>query len=490
MTTRRLVVWITFLAIFAMAARVSMDTDTWWHLRAGQWIVENHQIPRVDHFSYTREGASWEYPGWLVEVPMLWVYQEWGPGGLNILTTLMVTVAFWFVWKTMSGGEFLKAFVIILAATASGVYWAARPYLVTFLLMAVFLSILEDYRWHKDDLHVRRVWWLPVWMVVWVNSHGGFVVGLILWVVYWFSEISLIFWDTFIRRKYPFKFRAIATPLLWSGILMGVAICLNPYGPEMLLYPFKTISIGVLRDYIQEWQTPQFHSLSLQPFAWLIVLTFGCVGASRRRLAFIDFSLITLFAYLGLLAGRNIALFSIVAPMVITRHAAPVITSLSRVLGIRLVTSVSPTRRMRIVNTAIFVILALVVLYKVALIYPKHVNDAAFNEYLPVKAVEYLKIEKPRGELFNSYNWGGYLIWALPEYPVFVDGRTDLYNDELIGEWLEIMKANEGWQELLDRYGVGVILIEKGSTLERALQLEPRWKRSYEDSLAVIYEKR
>jgi hypothetical protein len=107
-----------------------------------------------------------------------------------------------------------------------------------------------------------------------------------------------------------------------------------------------------------------------------------------------------------------------------------------------------------------------------------------------VNAVEYLKVEKPPGKLFNSYNWGGYLIWALPEYPVFVDGRTDLYNDELIEQWMEIMNAKKGWQVLLARFGIGVILIENGSTLDRALQVERGWERIYKDPLAVIYKKR
>jgi hypothetical protein len=120
-----LVTFITFLAVFAMAARISVDTDTWWHLRAGQWIVENRQIPREDVFSYTRAGESWEYPGWLVEVPLYWLYQLAGPGGLNLWTAFMVTLTFAFVWLTLSGGPFLKAFVIVLAAAAAGVYWAA-----------------------------------------------------------------------------------------------------------------------------------------------------------------------------------------------------------------------------------------------------------------------------------------------------------------------------------------------------------------------------
>jgi hypothetical protein len=156
--------------VFAMAARISVDTDTWWHLRAGQWILEHRSIPQVDSFSYTRAGEPWQYPGWLVEAPMYLLYEVGGPGALNLWTAGMVTLAFIFIWFTLSGGPFLRAFVIVLAATVSGVYWAARPYLVTFLLAAVFLWILEDFRWRKVD----RLWWLPVLMVVWVNSHGGF----------------------------------------------------------------------------------------------------------------------------------------------------------------------------------------------------------------------------------------------------------------------------------------------------------------------------
>ena len=84
LTTKRLVVCLTFLAVFAMAARISVDTDTWWHLRAGQWIVEHCAVPQQDPFSHTRLGERWQYPGWLVEVPMYAIYQAFGPGGLNL----------------------------------------------------------------------------------------------------------------------------------------------------------------------------------------------------------------------------------------------------------------------------------------------------------------------------------------------------------------------------------------------------------------------
>ena len=189
MSTRRLVILLTFLAIFAMSARISIDSDTWWHLRAGQWIVSNHTILQTDIFSTTRNGAPWNYPGWLVEVPLYWIYSATGPAGLNLWTAATVTLAFFFVWLTLSGGVFLRAFTLILATAVSAVYWAARPYLVTFLLAAIFLWVLEGWRWKPTRKKERLLWLLPLLMVIWANSHGGFAVGFILIGIYLAGEI-------------------------------------------------------------------------------------------------------------------------------------------------------------------------------------------------------------------------------------------------------------------------------------------------------------
>ena len=105
-------------------------------------------------------------------------------------------------------------------------------------------------------------------------------------------------------------------------------------------------------------------------------------------------------------------------------------------------------------------------------------------------AVAYIQEQSPPGQLFNSYNWGGYLLWALPEYPVFVDGRTDLYNDELIGEWISVMRVEDGWQDVLDEYNINLILIEAGSTLDRVLEREQEWQLAYSDELSVVYYRR
>jgi hypothetical protein len=381
----------------------------------------------------------------------------------------------------------LRSFAIILAATVSAVYWAARPYLVTFLLTAVFLWILEDFRWRKID----RLWWLPLLMIVWVNCHAGFVVGILIWGVYvthaLFQWLSTPLWQ---KETKAARWKAFSR-LLWVGVFILVVVNINPSGPVMYAYAFKTVSIGALKDYIQEWQSPDFHALNIQPFAWLLLLTFGVVGASRKRLALTDFLLFAGFAYMGLMAGRNIALFALAAPIVLTRHAAPLLDALGRKFGYRRLAPDSyGAGKKGYLNWGLLVLIVLAVVIKSISVLPRSVNEAAFRQGLPVGAVEFLQQAKPQGRLFNSYNWGGYLLWALPEYPVFIDGRTDLYMDGVIDQWLQVARAEAGWQQVLHEYGVRLVLIEQGSTLDRVLELDREWEVVYEDDLAVVYQRK
>lgn len=485
MSTHRLVTWITFLAVFAMAARVSLDSDTWWHLRAGGWMIEHGSLLQADIFSYTRLGAEWKYPGWLAEIPMALIYRFLGAGGLNLWTAAMVTLTFVFIWHALSGGVFLRAFIVVLAAAASGLYWAARPYLVTFLFTAVFLWILDRALAGKeaDPRAERRLWWLPVLMALWANSHGGFIAGFLILGAYGAGELA-----GWITHRPARAFRATPLPrLLAVGLLMAGGVCLNPAGPEMLLYPFKTLSIGALGEYIQEWQPPDFHAAQTQPFIWLLLLTFGAVGASRRRLKLSDFLLVAGFAYLSFMAARNVALFALAAPLALSRHAAPLADALARQVGFRADPGAA-SPGMRRLNGVLFGLLVLAVGIKAAAALPPDANLAEIRKTTPVEAVNAIRSAAPPGRLFNSYNWGGYLLWALPEYPVFIDGRTDLYDDELVGEWLRVVRVEAGWQETLARWEVRLVLIEPGLPLAEALRDEG-WTVMYQDPLAVVLMK-
>ena len=94
------------------------------------------------------------------------------------------------------------------------------------------------------------------------------------------------------------------------------------------------------------------------------------------------------------------------------------------------------------------------------------------------------------GPMFNSYDWGGYLMWTLyPDYPVFVDGRTDLYDDAFLRDYLKVAWARPGWPDVLDRYGVNFIFIESDSVLATVLATDTAWTRVYADDRAVVFQR-
>lgn len=495
MTAKRLVIWITFLAIFAMAAQISIDTDSWWHLSTGEWIIGNRAVPNVDPFSYTQLGEPWYPPYWIMQVSMHFIFNSLGPGGVNLWTAGVVTLAFFFVWKACSGGPFLKAFILILAATTSGLYWAARPYMLTFVLGAVFIWILEDYRWGRN----KRLFWLPILMILWVNGHGGFPVGFILWGIYTAGLILYYLTGRWELRRDPldqiqskeWHRWGMVQDVRWMliiGLLMVVAIALNPHGLQMYSYPFQTVSISTLLQFVQEWKSPNFHDLQTNPFIWMLLFALGIVGVNRRRIGTTDLGLFFVFGYLGLYAARNVAIFALVAPVYITRMAQDLSVEFGRFIGHRPQETRAEfmPRWQKVLNSIMLTLVALIVLLRVFTVLPSQVNEVAFRKFLPVEAVSYIQTFQPEGRLFNHYNWGGYLLWALPEYPVFIDGRTDLFGDEYVNLWLEISRGEEGWQDHLDSWDVNLVLIPPDFPLVGLLELEG-WNRLYADQVAVLY---
>ena len=180
MRFNRLVPFVALLAVFVMAVQPSVDTDSWWHLRSGAWILENGEILKTDPFSLTRQGQPWIYPGWLSQIILFSAYNTFGYAGLNLLTGSMVLIAFAFLWATLKGKDLLRAFVLLLATAASGLYWSARPQILTLALASACLLLLEGGKEGK----LKRLWILPPLIMVWVNMHGGFIVGYILIGIY------------------------------------------------------------------------------------------------------------------------------------------------------------------------------------------------------------------------------------------------------------------------------------------------------------------
>jgi hypothetical protein len=260
-------------------------------------------------------------------------------------------------------------------------------------------------------------------------------------------------------------------------------LVVNPFGLDMLKVPFATVNIGVLQDFIQEWASPNFHERQTWPFAFLLIGAFGFAGLSKRRIDWTDLTLVSGTAFLALMSGRNIALFAVVATPVLASHLEEFLRD--RGWQIRPVTRVRPA--MARLN---WLLLALVLMGGVVKAFYAANPDAikaAQETHLPVRVATYLNEVQPEGLMFNSYNWGGYLMFAAPDYSVYVDGRTDLYGDAFLREYLGVAFARDGWQEVLEERKIGFVVIEQNSLLSNALRDEPEWRVDYEDDMAVVF---
>ncbi len=482
----RLVVVVIFVGLFAMAARTPADTDMWWHLGTGRAIVTTGRIPQADEFSFTVRGQPWVNVQWLAQVGMYGVYRIGGDVLLALLVAGLVVVASAFVYPQMEGHPFLRAFTLVLAATASAVIWSPRPQMLSFALLGVTSYIVYLFKWKQ----INRQWVLIPMFVLWGNVHGGYALGLML--------IGCVIAGEALNRvtgrgalPEVLTWREIGL-LVGAGVLCGLALLVNPYGLGTWALPFRTVSIKTLQGFIQEWASPDFHNLYEQPVLWLLFALLAVTGLARRRWDWTDVILVIVFGYSAFLARRNIAPFALIIAPVLSRRAQLVVEAVSA--QVKLPASVRQELNPALTGVLNWLIVALVVvaaLLKCAVALSPRMIDMGQRQAAPVRAVEWLKNASPRppGPLYNSYNWGGYLIWALPDEPVFADGRTDVYGEFLL-DYVKVMYVRPGWQDVLDRYGVRLVLTERDSFLAAMLATQPEWRLAYSDDQAMIYIRR
>jgi hypothetical protein len=412
-----------------------------------------------------------------------------GLGGLALLLAAIITATFALVYRQCEGKPFVAAFVVLLAAVASSVIWSIRPQIFSLLLASTVAFLLYRY---KQSGSSRWLWALPLLVVLWVNSHGGFVVAFILMGCYLVGE-SL----NRLTAATPASPRI--KPLLVATLVSLPAVLINPNTVKMVPYAFQTVSIGALQDFIQEWAAPNFHNLQFHPFIWLLILSLVALGLSRLRADWTSLALLSVFGYMALLAVRNIALFALVVPPILTRHAVAALDDLATAnphlswLG-ALTHTLSPRPRQGqiLLNALLLALVVTGAAVKVSMDVVRIQNPVTWGKALPLEAVEYLREHDLPGNMFNTYNWGGYLIWSLfPDEPVFVDGRTDLYalNSRVLEDYTRIHWTRPGWRQILEDYEIGYVLTENTGLLDAMLAGTEGWDLVHQDDVAVIYRR-
>lgn len=496
MSIKRLFVSLLAVALFTMAVRETLDPDMWWHLRTGEAILQGG-IPRQDIFSFTVPDNAWTTHEWLSQVFMWGVYRLGGFPGLILTFAGLTAVSYLLVYRAAAGRPYLAGFVVLLAATAAAIIWGVRPQIFNSLFIALFIYLIE--RWRVGELHQRALWWLPVLTLLWANFHSGYLLGVVYLAVYTFGEAMETFTsgkEREVRKEdnvAPFAPLRLKN-LTWAEIrLLAVitavsflAAALNPNGPELWIYPFFTLGSHAMQTYIVEWHSPDFHQRIFWPF-----LALGALGVlgwafSPRRPRWSDLLLFGGTAFAAFISLRNIPLFTIISSPIVCRALLVSFSLNPRLLAFFQDSSamVRTTARQTAIHGIVLVLAVLAAFIWVADVVAG--NDEAVAELYPATAVTFLQesgLAEKRG--FNSYNWGGYLIWH--NIPVFIDGRADVYGDEFMRFYRLAYDASERWQEPLDAYPIEYVLMERGQPLNSLLTLSPFWQEVYRDAVSQIF---
>lgn len=479
--------------------------DFWWHLKAGQIIVETRQIPAVDSFSFTRAGQPFAYVQyWLSEVSYYLMLRAGGLPLIIAFNTLLLVLSMWLVLRLCLEANVHRRMAVLcslMTALVLGLYSNVRPQLYSIVLFVLFYWVLWQYLERRRDL----LWMLPVLMVLWVNLHGGFVLGIGLVGLVWGCET--------LRRvlRGPGQGTLEPSALLRLGAVLLVtmlACLLNPVGWRMLDLTRQIQASPSVQAFVTEWQLPDIRSPEmLESFYGPLFLAVCVFLYSPKRLNLTELALLLVFAALGLQARRNsIWLVLVVTPM-LARHMVGVGTVLGlgpmwqrlRRAGKRQLPEHSSPDRHDTSSAPVWVLVGCLIAITVLLspwVRPRwgteRLRPQLVDQGTPSGAMEYMAAHHLVGNTFHPEEYGDYLIWRLwPQQKSFIDGRVHLFGEAFLQEYV-LAFHNPSWEAYLARYNIRYLLLPKGDTncawLLSSARSSAHWAVLYEDAVAVLLE--
>lgn len=434
------------------------DPDLGWHLAAGALVWRTGHAPTADPFSYMSAGHAWVAYSWLAEAVFWAVADTAGFRALVVLCAGVVAATFVVVYRTCRDCDahpLIAYGATLLAALASWLYTSQRPAMASFLLAAIFLRRLLRVR--RDP--ATRLWPLVPLMVVWANVHVFFVFGL-----GWLGLAAL------------FAGRGPAARRLWlATAAVAAATLLTPYGLGLWEHVLAIGGQPATVPEIVEHTSPDFHEAAGFLALPLIACLMAALATARRRPDPFLLVLTVGELCLALFMRRNVPLFAIAAAPLLAATATDALR------GLRLPVP-SPGPALGAVG-GLFLLATLVWLPG-----PPGLEANARPDAYPTAAARFLADRPPLGRLYNSFNWGGYLIHTLyPRYRVAMDGRSTLYGVEDTQAYFRIHFARAGWEERLEAIHPDVVLWEREGALATALEGSPRWTRVYADDVAAVF---
>ncbi|WP_407185565.1 hypothetical protein [Bradyrhizobium centrosematis] len=442
------------------------DSDSFWQIKIGQWILDHRAMPTIDLYSFTRTGSPWISTSWLSQVLFAFSHAQWDWAGPVILTAVGValTVAIFVHLLDAQIGPSRAVLFAMLALLLSSHHVLARPHVLALPVMVAWAGLLMA----AADRRSAPSWtWLPL-MALWANLHGGFVLGLAL-----VGPIALE------AVEHAEKGRRLQLFLRWVlfGIGALIASCCTPYGWRTLQAATSILGLGELLSLIMEWMPANFATFTAFEGALLGLIAFGYYRGlvlSAPRIFLILF-----LTWSALTHVRSIEAFAFLVPLVLAKPLGEMFPRPPADAG---EADRWPARYV----TAAGALMIVAASWTSTSLYMGHHRFAFTMTHTPVAAVDLLEQRKAQ-RIFNAYQFGGYLISR--DIPVFIDGRAELYGEKFV---MDFFKATEGKKpellpRLLDAYRIDATLLGADAPGPQILDQLKGWKRIYADDVAVIH---
>jgi hypothetical protein len=496
MNKLKLLKYAFFVAITLVVSYLSVsfiDPDFGWHLSTGNLILKSG-LPKTDPFSYTMPSFPFTEHEWLVDIVFAKLYPLIGLTGISIIfSALFLSAIFIAVLKAKT----FKNVFIIIGISSLLQFFSVSPKIFSWLLFSIFTLIVFSPTFWK------KYWfWIPPMMLLWTNLHGSFPIALVILLITVICKS--------VRERH-----------LWiKGILVALlsflVTLINPYGIKLWQFVWVVVSDSSIKSKIAEWQ-PTYINMFAFPFLAIFLLTISVVFISKYRNKFkIEQIIINLILFVqAMLAVRNVAYWVIFdIPMVVMAINYYFDDVKKSKIG---------RDRFSTTSKAVFIFVSIIFIIQCLSSLYARSNTYKESVFYPKGAISYLKQNPSIGQIYSEYNWGGYLIWKLPEKKVFVYGMMPISNwkagipgesDYAMNDYMDITRGDMPYKVVFDKFGIDTALlsvrVHQDSLTQFAQKIEnyfmPRkkeepkvllyeqlakdgWNLVYQDSSSVIYKK-
>lgn len=456
--------------IFAHKVYVFLDPDFGWHIKLSQ-IIANSGLPTTDPFSYTMPSFPLVDHEWLYHWLLGTLYPTLGKFGLSILFATMGLLAV-FICIPKKANTVLSSILFIIGCTGFYSTFAVSPRVVSWLLFAVILYLtLNKSIWLK-------LWWtIPLVMLMWVNAHGSFILGIIVLGVIFFARSVM-------ERK-------IQSKELFTLLCSLVAVFINPYRYKLFELVILNIFDAGQKSQIAEWVPSVFMPINI-PLSMFFLFALSTILFIKyfNKFHLEEITLNIVFLILALTALRNIPFWVLISLTTISKGLNYFYLDMQKLK--------ESMRRFNIFFKLSLIISLMLFIYQVAFALYKIKYSFNENDFYPSSAIYYLSNSIPKGQIFSDYNWGGYLIWKLPQKKVFVSGLMPVWKSDKLPpdqsknamkDYMNIITGKVDYKPIFENFDIDTVLFpNKSSTFIKNLE-EDGWRMVYKDQVAIIYRK-